>query len=215
MQLTSQQLFAMSPILPVIDIENAECAIPVAEALRAGGIGVLEIVLRSSDSLEAIKRIRRALPDILVGAGTVTSVDTLNAALDAGSQFIITPGLTSSLAQVGQGLPVPFIPGVSNAGNIMLGLEHGLSAFKFFPAEAAGGIATLRALTAPFGEIEFCPTGGINEDNLVTYLSLRGVNCVGGSWLAPKAIQQKQAFIEIETSARQAMRLASGALSRL
>ena len=172
MPVTSFNLLEMTPVMPVVQISNAEDAVPLAHALRQGGIAVLEVVLRTPASLEAIRRIRAEVSDVIVGAGTVTDISKLQAAVDAGSEFIITPGLTPTLAEAGQFLDIPMIPGISSASDLMLGLEHGYSAFKFFPAETSGGIAALQALVGPFADITLCPTGGIGPHNLRQYLEL-------------------------------------------
>ena len=208
MQVTSHSLLEMTPVIPVVQITDAEQAVPIALALRKGGIAILEIVMRTPVSVEAIKRIRAEVPDVIVGAGTVTDLAKLEAALDAGCEFVITPGLTRTMAEAGQGLSLPMVPGVSCASDIMLGLEYGFSAFKFFPAEASGGIAVLKALAAPFSQATFCPTGGIGPHNLGDYLSLDCVSCVGGSWLAPAALQRKSAWSEITELTQQAVNTA-------
>lgn len=208
MQVTSHSLLEMTPVIPVVQITDAEQAVPIALALRKGGIAMLEIVMRTPVSVEAIKRIRAEVPDVIVGAGTVTDLAKLEAALDAGCEFVITPGLTRTMAEAGQGLSLPMVPGVSCASDIMLGLECGFSAFKFFPAEASGGIAALKALAAPFSQATFCPTGGIGPHNLGDYLSLDCVSCVGGSWLAPAALQRKSAWSEITELTQQAVNTA-------
>ena len=208
MQVTSHSLLEMTPVIPVVQITDAEQAVPIALALRKGGIAILEIVMRTPVSVEAIKRIRAEVPDVIVGAGTVTDLAKLEAALDAGCEFVITPGLTRTMAEAGQGLSLPMVPGVSCASDIMLGLEYGFSAFKFFPAEASGGIAALKALAAPFSQATFCPTCGIGPHNLGDYLSLDCVSCVGGSWLAPAALQRKSAWSEITELTQQAVNTA-------
>ena len=207
MPVTSVNLLEMTPVMPVVQISNAEDAVPLAHALRQGGIAVLEVVLRTPASLEAIRRIRTEVSDVIVGAGTVTDISKLQAAVDAGSEFIITPGLTPTLADAGQSLDIPMIPGISSASDLMLGLEHGYSAFKFFPAETSGGIAALQALAGPFTDITLCPTGGIGPHNLRQYLELPFVPCVGGSWLTPDTLQRRKAWDEITELARQALAL--------
>jgi 2-dehydro-3-deoxyphosphogluconate aldolase/(4S)-4-hydroxy-2-oxoglutarate aldolase len=217
MNSTSHSLLEMTPVLPVVQIADADQAIPVAQALRQGGIAVLEVVLRTPASLEAIRRIRAEVPDVVVGAGTVTDMAKLEAAVEAGSEFLITPGLTPTMAKACQDLSMPVVPGVSCASDIMLGLEYGFSAFKFFPAEASGGIAALKALAGPFGDIRFCPTGGISPDNLAAYLALDCVTCVGGSWLTPKALLKRKAWAEVTQLTQQAVaaaRLNEEALDR-
>ena len=205
MNTTSHSLLEMTPVLPVVQIADADNAIPVAQALRQGGIAMLEVVLRTPASIEAIRRIRAEVPDVVVGAGTITDMGKLDAAVEAGCEFLITPGLTPAMAKACKDLPMPVVPGVSCASDIMLGLEYGFTAFKFFPAEASGGIAALKALAGPFGDITFCPTGGISPDNLAAYLALDCVSCVGGSWLTPKALLKRQAWSEVTSLTQQAI----------
>lgn len=205
MPANSLNVLEMTPVMPVVQISNADDAVPIAQALRQGGIHVLEVVLRTAASLEAIRRIRAEVSDVIVGAGTITDISKLQAAIDAGSEFIITPGLTPMLAAAGQSIDIPMIPGISSASDLMLGREHGYSAFKFFPAETSGGIAALQALAGPFADVTLCPTGGIGPHNLRQYLELPCVPCVGGSWLTPDALQRRKAWDEITTLARQAL----------
>lgn len=212
MHVTSHGLLEMTPVIPVVQITDSELAVPTAKALRRGGISVLEVVLRTPASLDAIRRIRAEVPDVVVGAGTVTSVRKLEEAVEAGSEFIITPGLTPALAAAGQALTMPMVPGVSTASDLMLGLEHGFTAFKFFPAEASGGIAAMQALAAPFSEATFCPTGGIGPDNLMDYLALDCVPCVGGSWLTPQGLMRRNAWDNIAVLAQQAVAMAAKAM---
>ncbi|EMD84443.1 4-Hydroxy-2-oxoglutarate aldolase [Pacificimonas flava] len=151
----------------------------------SGGLHVLEVTLRTKVALDAIREMR-SVDGAVVGAGTVKNADDLQRASDAGSEFIVSPGLTSTLARAAIDMNIPFLPGVSNAGDIMKGLDHGLTHFKFFPAVPSGGIPALKALSAPFGEVSFCPTGGITMGTAPDWLSLDQVLCVGGSWLVPK-----------------------------
>ena len=191
MRVSSETLLEMTPIMPIVEIEEVDRAVPLAEALKRGGIDILEVALRTPGSLEAISRIRKEVPDVVVGAGTVTSLEKFHAAVDAGSEFIVTPGLTPAIAQAGVDSSLPVLPGVSTASDIMFGQEYGYRAFKFFPAEASGGIAALKALAGPFGDAVFCPTGGIGPHNLAGYLRLPSVACVGGSWLALRDLQER------------------------
>ena len=196
-------IMSKAPVIPVIVIEDLAHAVPLAEALVAGGLSVLEVTLRTPAALDAIRAMRE-VPGAIVGAGTVISPAQLDEALEAGSQFIVSPGLTETLGKAALAREVSFLPGVASAGDIMRGLELGLTHFKFFPAMAAGGIPALKALAAPFGQCRFCPTGGITPDNAREWLALEPVLCVGGSWLAPKGTPDKAA---IETLARQAVAL--------
>jgi 2-dehydro-3-deoxyphosphogluconate aldolase/(4S)-4-hydroxy-2-oxoglutarate aldolase len=172
-----------APVIPVLVIEDAAHAVPLAEALVAGGLPVLEVTLRTPAALDAI-RAMRTVAGAIVGAGTVLNPQDLALALDAGSQFIVSPGLTDALADAAIASGIPFLPGVASAGDIMRGLDHGLDRFKFFPAETSGGLPALKALAGPFGGVSFCPTGGITQDRASEWLAHPNVFCVGGSWLA-------------------------------
>jgi 2-dehydro-3-deoxyphosphogluconate aldolase/(4S)-4-hydroxy-2-oxoglutarate aldolase len=179
-----------APVIPVIVIEDVAHAVPLAEALVAGGLRVLEVTLRTPAALPAIRAMKQ-VPGAIVGAGTVTSPRDLDAALEAGSEFIVSPGLTETLGKAAVAAGVPFLPGIANAGDIMRGLDLGLDRFKFFPAMAAGGLPALKALAAPFGQCRFCPTGGISLDNAPEWLAFDPVVCVGGSWVSPKGAPDK------------------------
>lgn len=197
------RIMALAPVIPVIVIEDLAHAAPLAKALVAGGLAVLEVTLRTPAALEAI-RAMRGIEGAIVGAGTVTNPDELERALDAGSEFIVSPGLTEPLGRAAIAAGVPFLPGVANAGDIMRGLDLGLTHFKFFPAMAAGGLPALKAIAAPFGQCRFCPTGGIGPDNAAEWLAFEPVLCVGGSWVSPKGPPDTST---IEALARDAARL--------
>jgi 2-dehydro-3-deoxyphosphogluconate aldolase/(4S)-4-hydroxy-2-oxoglutarate aldolase len=192
-----------APVIPVIVIDDVDHAVPLAEALVAGGLRVLEVTLRTPAALSAIRAMKQ-VPGAIVGAGTVTGVADLNKALAAGAEFIVSPGLTDKLGKAAVAAGVPFLPGIANAGDIMRGLELGLDRFKFFPAMAAGGLPALKALAAPFGQCRFCPTGGISLDNAAEWLAFDPVLCVGGSWVSPKGAPDKAV---IEALAREAFGL--------
>lgn len=174
-----------APVIPVLIIEELEHAKPMAEALVEGGLRVLEVTLRTPCALDAIAAMRE-VEGAIVGAGTVVNTHTLKLAMNAGSEFIVSPGLTETLGRAAIDVGVPFLPGVANAGDIMRGMDLGLSHFKFFPAEASGGLKALKAITGPFGEARFCPTGGVTQDSAPDWLALDPVLCVGGSWIVPK-----------------------------
>ncbi len=174
-----------SPVMPVMVIQHLEDAVPLAKALVAGGIRVLEITLRTPIALEAIKLISQQVPEAIVGAGTILTPEQLQAAEDAGAVFAISPGLTPTLLAAAQKGNIALIPGIATLSELMLGMEYGLDHFKFFPAEAAGGIPMLKAIAGPIPQVTFCPTGGISPENYNAYLQLNNVACVGGSWLAP------------------------------
>jgi 2-dehydro-3-deoxyphosphogluconate aldolase/(4S)-4-hydroxy-2-oxoglutarate aldolase len=178
------EVMARAPVIPVLVIQDVRHAVPVAEALVAGGLSVLEVTLRTPAALEVIAAMR-GVPGALVGAGTVLNARDLAAAQRAGAEFIVAPGLTEGLAVAARDAGLPFLPGVATAGDIMRGLDLGLDHFKFFPAEAAGGLRALKALAAPFGKVRFCPTGGITEQSAREWLAHPAVLCVGGSWLVP------------------------------
>lgn len=200
---TIDTIMRTAPVIPVIVIDEVELAVPLAEALVAGGLRVLEVTLRTPAALPAIKAMK-AVPGAIVGAGTVTNEDELQQAVEAGSEFIVSPGLTDTLGRAAIRHGIPFLPGIANAGDIMRGLDLGLTRFKFFPAMAAGGLPALKALAAPFGQCRFCPTGGITTENAAEWLAFDPVLCVGGSWVAPKGAPDKAA---IEAMARDAMML--------
>lgn len=192
-----------APVIPVIVIEDEAHAVPLAEALVAGGLRVLEVTLRTPAALGAIRAMKE-VEGAIVGAGTVTNPHDLDAALEAGSEFIVSPGLTEPLGKAAIAAGVPFLPGIANAGDIMRGLDLGLDRFKFFPAMAAGGLPALKALAAPFGNVRFCPTGGISLANAPEWLAFDPVLCVGGSWVSPKGAPDKAV---IEKLAKEAFAL--------
>lgn len=199
-----EQIMRMAPVIPVLVIDDLSEARPLAEALVAGGLTVLEVTLRTPAALDALREMKR-VPGAIVGAGTVTNQRQLDAAIDAGAEFIVSPGLTEDLGLAAIASGVPYLPGVATASDIMRGLDLGLDRFKFFPATAAGGIPALKALAAPFGEARFCPTGGVTEASAPEWLALEAVLCVGGSWVVPKGPLDTQAVAE---AARRASALA-------
>lgn len=184
-QLQPGTLFDQGPVVPVIVIKDLADAVPMAKALLAGGIKVLEVTLRTPVALDAIRLLAQEVPDAIVGAGTVTTAAQLQQVLDAGAKFAISPGLTRELLQAGKESAIPLIPGIASISELMEGTGLGYTHFKFFPAEAAGGVKTLKSIHGPFADIRFCPTGGINEKNFLEYLALPNVKCVGGSWIVP------------------------------
>jgi 2-dehydro-3-deoxyphosphogluconate aldolase/(4S)-4-hydroxy-2-oxoglutarate aldolase len=180
-----KDVLTASPVMPVMVIQNLEDAVPLAQALVAGGIRVLEITLRTPIALEAIKLISQEVKEAIVGAGTIINPAQLQAAEDAGAMFAISPGLTPTLLAAANKGNIALIPGIATLSELMQGMEYGLDHFKFFPAEAAGGIPMLKAIAGPIPQVTFCPTGGISPENYNAYLQLSNVACVGGSWLAP------------------------------
>jgi len=184
------EILRQGPVVPVMVISRLEQAAPLARALTDGGIRVLEITLRTPVAVEAIAAIRRDVPGAMVGAGTVTRGEDLEAVTAAGAIFAISPGLTPELLDAAGRGPIPLIPGISTVSELMTGLARGYDHFKFFPAEAAGGVKMLQAFAGPFPRVAFCPTGGITAANYREYLAQPNVVCVGGSWVAPqKAIE--------------------------
>ena len=180
-----ETIMRTSPVIPVLVIDDARFARPIAQALVAGGLRVLEVTLRTSAALDVIREMKM-VEGAIVGAGTVLNEGDLQASIDAGAEFIVSPGLTELLGKAAIASGVPFLPGTANAGDIMRGLDLGLSHFKFFPAEAAGGLPALKALAAPFSQAQFCPTGGITLATAPQWLALESVLCVGGSWVVGK-----------------------------
>ena len=173
------------PVVPVIVIKKVEHAVPLAKALLAGGIKVLEVTLRSDAAIDAIAAISSEVPEAVVGAGTVASARDLQNVAAAGGVFAISPGLTPNLLAAANEGPIALIPGISSASELMFGMEMGFREFKFFPAQAAGGVQMLKSIGGPFPQVTFCPTGGISPDNYNDYLALANVACVGGSWVVP------------------------------
>ena len=182
---TVDEVMALAPVIPVLVIERIEDAVPVAEALVAGGLPALEVTMRTPVALEAMRAMAR-VPGAVVGAGTVLDARQLDQALEAGAQFIVSPGLTNALGMAAVDRKVAYMPGTATASDIMRAMDMGFERLKFFPAEAAGGIAALKALAAPFHSVRFCPTGGIREDTAAAWLAEPSVMCVGGSWVVPK-----------------------------
>ncbi|HCL75273.1 bifunctional 4-hydroxy-2-oxoglutarate aldolase/2-dehydro-3-deoxy-phosphogluconate aldolase [Stutzerimonas nitrititolerans] len=178
-----EKICSEARILPVITIGSEEQILPLADALAAGGLKTLEITLRSAYGLTAIRRLREERPELCVGAGTVLDKRMMDEVEAAGAQFIVSPGCTDELLQAGVNCSVPLLAGTSNASDIMRGYALGYRRFKLFPAEICGGIAALKALGGPFGDVRFCPTGGVNAANAAQYLALPNVMCVGGTWM--------------------------------
>jgi len=198
-------------VVPVITIEDAASALPFATALRDGGLDVIEVTLRTGTALEAIRRIAAGLPDILVGAGTVLSKAHAEDSVAAGARFLVSPGLTPAVADAGLAASVPLLPGVATASEAMAAAERGIAFLKFFPAEAIGGVAALKALAAPLPHLRFCPTGGIDAAKAAAYLALPNVVCVGGSWMAPADAVRAGDWAKIASLSAEASRLARGA----
>ncbi len=194
-----EEIMLSAPVIPVLVVDDVGHARETAEALVDGGLKVLEVTLRTPDAIEAIKRMN-LVPGAIVGAGTVTNQKNLDAALSAGAEFIVSPGLTPALGSAAIKSRIPFLPGIATAGELMGGLDMGLTHFKFFPAMANGGIPALKALTSVFGHCKFCPTGGITAETAPDWLAMKEVLCVGGSWVAPRGASPE----EIRQLAREA-----------
>jgi 2-dehydro-3-deoxyphosphogluconate aldolase/(4S)-4-hydroxy-2-oxoglutarate aldolase len=188
----NSNLLEVSPVIPVVTIEDPHDAVPVAQALVHGGIRIIELTLRTDSALHSLERISSEVPDILVGAGTILTPFQAEAAVKAGAQFLVSPGTTSSLLDSLLTQSVPILPGVATVSEVLTALERGLNSLKFFPAAQAGGPSYLKSIGAPVPQVRFCPTGGITAETAVGYLALSNVSCVGGSWLTPEsAIREK------------------------
>ena len=202
------------PLIPVVVIDTLNDAVPVAEALLRGGISALEITLRTPIACEAINAMKSAMPDAVIGAGTVSSCEAYDAAVRAGADFIVSPGATDQLFDAADEHGIPFLPGAVTGSEVLKAMEYGYSTLKFFPAEAVGGTPALRALSGPFPEISFMPTGGVTPDNLASYLQLTNVCAVGGSWLTPRELimdQQWQSLSQLAAdSVARATRISEG-----
>jgi 2-dehydro-3-deoxyphosphogluconate aldolase/(4S)-4-hydroxy-2-oxoglutarate aldolase len=207
---TGRDLLSLSPVIPVVVIDDVADAVPLARALARGGIRVMEITLRTEAGLGAIERVAAEVPETTVGAGTVTTPEEAAAAQRAGARFIVTPGATDRLLAAVLDTGLPLLPGASTLTEILRLREHGQQAVKFFPAEAAGGAAYLSAVAGPVPDVRFCPTGGITPANAASYLALPNVGCVGGSWLTPRAEVRAGDWAAIERLAAGAATLAAG-----
>ena len=192
-----------APVIPVLVIEDAAHARAIAQALVAGGLPVLEVTLRTAAALDVIAEMKK-VPGAIVGAGTIVDIPGLESAIAAGAEFIVSPGLTDNLGKAAIAKRIPFLPGIANAGDIMRGLDLGLTHFKFFPAEANGGLPALKSLIGPFGQCKFCPTGGIKQETAADWLAVPEILCVGGSWLVGKGAPD---VVAIEAAARAASAL--------
>jgi 2-dehydro-3-deoxyphosphogluconate aldolase / (4S)-4-hydroxy-2-oxoglutarate aldolase len=199
-----EQYLRMSPVMPVVTIEDPTIAPDLARAFLRGGIRVIEVTLRTPGALKAIEAISRAEPDVCVGAGTVLSISDLHAAATAGAAFAISPGSTPALLAAGMISAIPYLPAVASASELMSGLAAGYRCFKFFPAGAAGGVAMLKSFAGPFPDARFCPTGGISQDTVRSYLELPNVLCAGGSWLTPPDALAARDWVRIEALAAKA-----------
>ena len=203
-----RNLLAGNTVIPVIVLDREEDAVPLAKALVAGGLKVLEITLRTPAAVGGIKQIIEQVPEAIVGTGTVYTPEQVQLSEDLGCQFMVSPGaLLIKLLEAAQKSSVGLLPGVSSVSEMMRCMEYGYQDFKFFPAEASGGAAKIKALSGPFADVKFCPTGGIGLGNVMDYLSLPNVMCVGGSWICPANLVKEQRWDEIEQLAREASAL--------
>ncbi|NBA94666.1 bifunctional 4-hydroxy-2-oxoglutarate aldolase/2-dehydro-3-deoxy-phosphogluconate aldolase [Pseudomonas sp. R5(2019)] len=198
---------AKARILPVITIAREEDILPLADALAAGGLTTLEITLRSEYGLKAISVLREQRPELCIGAGTVLDRNMLAAVEAAGAQFVVTPGCTQDMLEAGVESALPLLPGISSASEIMMGYALGYRRFKLFPAEISGGVAAIKAFAGPFGEVRFCPTGGVNPGNLKNYISQPNVMCVGGTWMFESAWVKNRDWARIQECSAEALAL--------
>ena len=197
-------------ILPIITIARGADILPLADALAAGGIRTLEVTLRSEHGLKAIKVLREQRPELCVGAGTVLDRSQFEAVEEAGAQFVVTPGVTREILQAGVDSDIPLLPGISTPSEIMMGYALGYRRFKLFPAEISGGIAAIKAYAGPFADVRFCPTGGVRPDNLLSYMSLPNVMCVGGTWMLDSGWIKNGDWAAGEKCSAEAMALLAG-----
>ncbi len=197
----------VQPVIPVVRIERAEDAVPLARALAKGGLPAIEITLRTPKALDAIRRVAAEVPEAIVGAGTILNAAQFGEAVAAGATFIVSPGQTPAVFDAAEDSSVPLLPGATTATEIMLAAERGYNTLKFFPAEQSGGVSFLKSLASPFQGVRFCPTGGITPANASTYLALSNVVCVGGSWVAPDALIAGGEWDQITALAAEAAKL--------
>jgi 2-dehydro-3-deoxyphosphogluconate aldolase / (4S)-4-hydroxy-2-oxoglutarate aldolase len=202
-----RDVLALAPVIPVLTVEKLEHAVPLAQALLAGGLKVLEITLRTPAALKVIEAMRIAVPDAVVGAGTLVRPEDFKRAADVGAQFAVTPGLTPQLAEAARSVGYPLLPGIISPSEILQAMHFGYDTLKFFPAQPAGGVPMLQSFGGPFANVAFCPTGGITRDTAPSFLKLRNVLCVGGSWIAPNLLVDQGDWAGIEALARDAAAL--------
>lgn len=203
--MNAREVMELSPIVPVIALQRVEDALPLAKALLEGGITVMEITLRTDAGLKCIETITQNLPAMNVGAGTVLNADDFRQAVDHGAQFVFSPGISEELMQTSKALNVPLVPGVATASEVMMAKNGGFEACKLFPATLAGGVDILKAFGGPFASMVFCPTGGVNLQNLNDFLALKNVLCVGGTWIVPKALIDAGDFAGITRLTQEAL----------
>ncbi|MER6424108.1 bifunctional 4-hydroxy-2-oxoglutarate aldolase/2-dehydro-3-deoxy-phosphogluconate aldolase [Streptomyces sp. NPDC001137] len=212
--MAASSLLDLAPVVPVVVLEDAADAVPLARALVAGGLPVIEVTLRTPAALDAIRAIAEAVPDAVIGAGTVITPEQVKDSVAAGARFLVSPGWTDVLLEAMKASGVPFLPGVSTTSEVVALLERGVREMKFFPAQAAGGTAYLKSLAGPLPQARFCPTGGIGPTNAPDYLALPNVGCVGGTWMLPADALVARDWGRIEGLARQAAGLSAGGTCR-
>ncbi|WP_328365648.1 bifunctional 4-hydroxy-2-oxoglutarate aldolase/2-dehydro-3-deoxy-phosphogluconate aldolase [Streptomyces sp. NBC_00445] len=210
----SASLLDLAPVIPVVVVQDAADAVPLARALVAGGLPAIEVTLRTPVALDAIRAIAGEVPDAMVGAGTVITPEQVNESIAAGARFLVSPGWTDVLLEAMRASGVPFLPGVSTTSEVVALLERGVTEMKFFPAQAAGGTAYLKSLAGPLPQARFCPTGGIGLASAPEYLALPNVGCVGGTWMLPEDAVAARDWGRIESLAREAAALSAGATCR-
>ncbi len=207
MTYTLSEVIAAATVIPVLTVRSLDQAAPLARALAGGGLRVIELTLRTPVAVDAMKAMQEAVPDLIIGLGTVTRPEQALASVRAGAAFLVSPGLTPALGAAMLETGAPCLPGVATAGEAMGAVEQGFEVLKFFPAEPAGGLSCLKALAGPLPNVRFCPTGGISRDRAADYLALKNVVCVGGSWIAPTADIEAENWDVIMQNSRCAARL--------
>lgn len=203
--LEAKKILTYAPIVPVAVFENAKDALGVAEALFDGGVSIIEVTLRTDAALSAMESIAKGLPEMRLGAGTVCTFEEMKRAQDAGAAFSFSPGISMDLMTASKDLNMPLIPGVATASEVMFAMTQGLQACKLFPATAVGGVTLLKAFLGPFSTMQFCPTGGINRENMQMFLNLENVSCVGGSWMLSKTALAKGDYDAIRSEVRDSL----------
>jgi 2-dehydro-3-deoxyphosphogluconate aldolase/(4S)-4-hydroxy-2-oxoglutarate aldolase len=203
--MTAKEVMEISPIVPVIALESVDDALPLAKALFEGGIAIMEITLRTQAGLKSIEAIAKAMPQMNVGAGTVLNADDFKNAVKYGAQFVFSPGISEELMQTSKELGIALIPGVATASEVMLAKNNGFEHCKLFPATLAGGVEALKAFSGPFASMRFCPTGGVNLNNIKAFLDLDNVVCAGGSWIVPKQAIKDKDFEAITKLCKEAL----------
>jgi 2-dehydro-3-deoxyphosphogluconate aldolase / (4S)-4-hydroxy-2-oxoglutarate aldolase len=206
--MTPAELLECGPVIPVIVVESIDAAVPMARALCAGGIRVLEVTLRTAPAMDSVRAIAAAVPEAIVGVGTVVEPGQFRLARDAGARFAVTPGLTRELAEEAKAVGLPLLPGVMTPSEVIAALAAGFRELKFFPAQQAGGVGMLKALHGPFPQVRFCPTGGITAETAASFLSLPNVRCVGGSWLTPRKLLEQKDWPAVTALAKTASQFA-------